>query len=210
MALRLQPNLAEAHLALGQCAYWMDEDYERALAEFGDRGDIVPERRGNRAFDRVDKTPAGKMAGVSPRIRKSSEDRSAKSKYRSRTCLYQHGAAALAGSGTLGKQMRAMAPASLVAKIQSGYVDFWWKGDTRLLKSLLSQVPAGTDPDGVITSCRWDVAMIDRDFAAARKALQTSDLNEIAYTNAAATPKSFLQGLYRAGRRQTGGRPEIV
>ena len=28
------------------------------------------------------------------------------------------------------ERMRAMAPASLVAKIQSGYVDFWWKGDT--------------------------------------------------------------------------------
>jgi len=95
-----------------------------------------------------------------------------------------------------GERMRAMAPASLVAKIQSGYVDFWWKGDTRLLKSLLSQVPAETDPDGVITSCRWDVAMIDRDFGAARTVLQNSEVNEISYTNAdaAATPKSFFQG----------------
>jgi hypothetical protein len=87
-----------------------------------------------------------------------------------------------------------MAPASLVAKIQRGYVDFWWKGDTRLLKSMLSQVPAGTDPDGAITSCRWDVAMIDRDFAAARTALQTSKVDEISYTNAGTTPKSFFQG----------------
>ena len=91
-------------------------------------------------------------------------------------------------------QMRAMAPASLVAKIQSGYVDFWWKGDTQLLKSLLTQVPAGTDPDGVITSCRWEAAMIDRDFAAARTILQNSSVNEILYTNAAATPKRFFQG----------------
>ena len=27
-ALRLQPNLAEAHFALGQCIYWMDQDYD--------------------------------------------------------------------------------------------------------------------------------------------------------------------------------------
>jgi hypothetical protein len=91
-------------------------------------------------------------------------------------------------------QMRAMASASLVAKIQSGYVDFWWKGDTHMLKSLLNQVPAATDPDGEITSCRWDAAMIDRDFGAARVALQTSAVNEISYTNAAATPKGFFQG----------------
>ena len=33
-ALRLQPNLAEAHFALGQCAYWMDQNYDRALEQF--------------------------------------------------------------------------------------------------------------------------------------------------------------------------------
>jgi serine/threonine-protein kinase len=92
------------------------------------------------------------------------------------------------------ERMRAMAPASLVAKIQTGYVDFWWKGDTHSLKSLLTQVPTGTDPDGSVTSCRWDVAMIDRDFGAARVALQKSPVNELSYTNAASTPKSFFQG----------------
>jgi hypothetical protein len=35
-------------------------------------------------------------------------------------------------------------------KIYRGYVDFWWKGDTRLLKSLLNEVPAGVDPDGAV------------------------------------------------------------
>jgi TolB-like protein/class 3 adenylate cyclase len=34
IALRLQPNLAEAHFALGQCLYWMDGDYDRALKQF--------------------------------------------------------------------------------------------------------------------------------------------------------------------------------
>ncbi|PYK05635.1 MAG: hypothetical protein DME67_04730, partial [Verrucomicrobia bacterium] len=33
-ALRLQPNLAEAHFALGQCIYWMEKDYDRALEQF--------------------------------------------------------------------------------------------------------------------------------------------------------------------------------
>src|SRR4029453_12909460 len=34
IALRLQPSLAEAHFALGQCIYWMDQDYDRALEQF--------------------------------------------------------------------------------------------------------------------------------------------------------------------------------
>ena len=37
--------------------------------------------------------------------------------------------------------------------------------------------------------------MIDRDFGEARRVLQNADVNEIAYTNAASTPKTFLQGL---------------
>src|SRR5438034_11292944 len=90
--------------------------------------------------------------------------------------------------------MRAMAPASLVAKIQSGYVDFWWKGDTRPLKLLLSQVPAGIDPDGTVTSCRWDVAMLRRDYSAAKTVLQTSAANELSYANAGTTPKIFFEG----------------
>src|SRR5205814_10052514 len=92
-------------------------------------------------------------------------------------------------------QMRTMAPASLVAKIQSGYVEFWWKGDTSVLEAWLSQIPLGSDSGGEITSCRWEVAMIERNFAEARAVLQNSELNEIAYTNAASTPKSFLEGL---------------
>src|SRR5438874_9073817 len=90
--------------------------------------------------------------------------------------------------------MRTMAPASLVAKIQSGYVEFCWKGDTGPLKAILGEV-AAADPGGEITSCRWDVDMIDRDFGAARGVLQDTDLSELSYTNAALTPKSFLQGL---------------
>src|SRR5262249_10890136 len=33
-ALRLQPNLAEGHFALGQCIYWMGKDYDKALDQF--------------------------------------------------------------------------------------------------------------------------------------------------------------------------------
>lgn len=74
------------------------------------------------------------------------------------------------------------------------YIDFWWKGDTHLLKSLLAEIPSGIDPDGALTTCRWDVAMIERDNATAKRAMETSPLNEFSYMNAGATPKSFFQG----------------
>jgi tetratricopeptide (TPR) repeat protein len=98
-----------------------------------------------------------------------------------------------------------MAPPSLIAKIQSGYVDFWWKGETHMLKSLLSEVPSGIDPDGVITSCRWEVAMLDRDYAAARRAMDASNLKEISYMTSGLTPRSFLEGCIALAQADTTG-----
>src|SRR6266480_3133149 len=195
LALRLQPNLAEAHLALGQCAYWLDQDYERALAEFGAAAALSPSdaeigrliasikrRQGKwqeslEEYERVQRTDPQNPNTVRELVFTNTAQRRWEEASRWAT------------------QMRAMAPASLVAKIQSGYVNFCWKGDTGPLKSMLSQMPAGTDPDRLVTSCRWDVAMIDGDFGEAPRVLQNSDLNEISYTNAGATPKSFFQCL---------------
>jgi tetratricopeptide (TPR) repeat protein len=92
------------------------------------------------------------------------------------------------------EQMRVLAPTSLVAKIQSGYVNFQWKGDTRLLTSMLDEIPIGVDPDGSVTAARWDVAMLQRDYSAAKKILETSSANEISYSNAGLSPKIFLEG----------------
>ena len=194
IALRLQPNLAEGHFALAQCIYWMDQDYERALEQFeiasrlspgnGDIGRLIAaikRRQGKWQESLAEYERVEKIDPQNPNI--------VRELLITNTAMRRWPEAA-----RWAERMRAMAPASLVAKIQSGYVDFWWKGDTRLLKSLLGQVPAGNDPDGLITSCRWDVAMIDRDFAAARAALHASELNEISYTNAGATPKTFFQG----------------
>jgi len=87
-----------------------------------------------------------------------------------------------------------MAPTSLVAKIQSGYIDFQWKGDTRLLKTMADQVPPGVDPDGSVTAARWEVAMLRRNLCRSEKILEASSVNEIAYSIAVLTPKIFFEG----------------
>jgi TolB-like protein len=194
IALRLQPNLAEAHFALGQCIYWMDQDYERALKQFeiasrlspssGDTGRLIAaikRRQGKwqealEAYERV--------ANIDPQ-----NPNTVREVLFTNTAMRRWPEAA-----RWGERMRAMAPASLVAKVQSGYVDFWWKGDTARLKSLVEQVPTGVDPDGAVTSCRWEVAMLRRDYSAARNILHTSSADEVSYTSAGTTPKSFFEG----------------
>ncbi len=194
IALRLQPDLAEAHLALGQCIYWMDQDYERALEQFDiasrlspSDGDIVrliaaiKRRQGKwkQALEEYER-----VAKLDPQ-----NPNTVRELIFTNTAMRRWPEAA-----RWVEQLRAMAPASIIAKIQRGYVEFWWKGDTGLLKSLLNQVPPDVDPDGSVTSVRWDVAMLDRDYAAARRAIDASSAKELSYTGESSTPRTFFEG----------------
>src|SRR5450432_4169189 len=88
----------------------------------------------------------------------------------------------------------ALAPDSVVAKIQSGYIQFWWKGETATLHAQLAQIPAPNDPDGVATAARWEAAMLDGAYAKASAVLQETTADAIDYLNGGGTPKSFLAG----------------
>jgi TolB-like protein/class 3 adenylate cyclase/Tfp pilus assembly protein PilF len=193
-ALRLQPNLAEAHFALGECIYWFDRDYGRALEQFNAALSLSPnDAEIGRLIAAIERRQ-GKWQ-ESLRTYKKVQTIDPQNPNTVRELLFTNTALRRwPEAARWAQRMRSMAPASLVAKIQSGYVDFWWKGDTALLKSLLSRVPPGVDPDGDVTACRWDVAMIGRDYAAAKSALETSPLPAVSYMNGDSTPKTFLEG----------------
>ena len=91
-------------------------------------------------------------------------------------------------------RFRAISPDSLVAKIQSAYVAFLGQGDTKALRHELADVPAGMDPDGIVTSCRWEGAMMERDYRGAAEILEASPLTAMDYLLGGSTPKSFLEG----------------
>ena len=191
LALRLQPNLAEAHLALGQCAYWIDEDYERALQEFDRAAQLSPNNVDVRVFIASIKRRQGHWQESLDTF-ETAQKIDPQNPNIARNVLFTNTAMRRwPEASRVAERFRAMAPASVVAKTQSGYVDFWWKGSTALLKSLVSEIP--TDPDGEITSVKWDVAMIGRDYREAKRVLDASPLTEFSYTNAGATPKSFLE-----------------
>jgi TolB-like protein/Tfp pilus assembly protein PilF len=193
-ALRLQPNLAEGHFALGQCIYWMDENYEGALAEFAIAQRLAPSnanigllvaaihrRQGHweeclAAFEKIQR-----LDPENPNV--------VRNLVFTNSALRRWPEAARAA-----QRLRAMAPDSLVARIQVAYIDFQWKGDTTALTTAVAQIPPGEDPDGVVTSCNWEGAMLERDFARAAQVLAASPLTEVSYLNGGLTPKSFLVG----------------
>jgi TolB-like protein/Flp pilus assembly protein TadD len=193
-ALRLQPDLAEAHLALGQCFYWIDQNYERALEELDIASRLSPNNSDVRRLSASIRRRQGKwqeaLEGYERVVRLDPQNATAvRELVFTNTAMRRWPEAA-----HWARRLRAIAPESLVGKIQGGYVDFWWKGDTRLLKSFLSEVPLGVDPDGVVTAGRWDLAMLNRDYVAAKRALNDSNLKDFSYMNGAPTPRSFLEG----------------
>jgi TolB-like protein/Tfp pilus assembly protein PilF len=193
-ALRLQPNLAEAHFALGQCIYWMDGDYDRALEQFEIASRLSPSNADARRL----------IAAVERRKGRWQEALAGYEKVAKLDPQNSHTLLELLQTDTSMRRwedaarwadrLRVMVPKSVVPKIQRGYINFWWKGDTNLLKSLVSQVPVGFDPDGSVTVARWEVAMLQRDYPAARSVLQTSSANELSYASGGLSPKIFFDG----------------
>jgi len=199
-ALRLEPNLAEGHFALGQCIYWMDENYEGALAQFAIAQQLSPGNANIGLLVAAIHRRQGRweecLAGFEKIQRLDPENPNiVRNLVFTNTALRRWPEAARAV-----QRLRAMAPDSLVAKIQAGYIDFEWKGDTTTLRSELAQVPAGEDPDGMVTAYTWDLAMIERDFFRAEQVLTATPLSEISYLNGGLTPKSFLAGCTSVAR----------
>ena len=200
LALQIQPDLGEGHFALGQCIYWIDGDYVTALTEFETAQKFLPNdgRVGNliaaikRRQGRWEEALAAyeRIAKVDPQ-----NPNIVRNLIFTNSALRRWPEAARAAD-----RLRAMAPDSVVAKVQRGYVDFFWKGTTTELKSQLAKIPANVDPDGTVTSCRWEAAMLDRDFATAEQALKRSPRDAIDYLNGGGTPKSFFYGCIALAR----------
>src|SRR5204862_1466376 len=158
-AIRLQPNLAEGHFALGQCIYWMDQDYDKALEQFKVASRLSPSNADTRRLIAAIERRQGKWQQALERYERVAKidpqnPNTVRELINTNTSMRRWPEAA-----SWAERMRAMAPMSFVAKSQRGYIEFWWKADARLLKSTLDQMPAGVDPDGSVTAARWDVAM---------------------------------------------------
>ncbi|MDQ3120043.1 MAG: hypothetical protein M3Q89_10830, partial [Verrucomicrobiota bacterium] len=199
-ALRLEPNLGEAHVALGLYYYWTERNYDRALPELALAQRLSPNdarvasliasirrRQGQwkEALELYER--AGTLDPQNPNV--------VTNLVYTFTALRDWPAAA-----RLAERLRVLSPDSVAVKVQAAYVDFSRNGSTEALKTTLDAIPAGVDPDGVVTTGRWDVCMIERDYVAAEQTLERSPLDEFSYLNAQTTPKKFLQGCIALAR----------
>lgn len=86
-----------------------------------------------------------------------------------------------------------IAPASASARIGLAYLEVFRNGNSAAATEILRKIPAGSDPDGSVTEARWDMCMLQKDFAGAEEILANvrSDFFPRAEDS---WPKTFYQG----------------
>src|SRR6266568_697322 len=192
-SLRLQPNLGEGHLALGLYHYYVEGDYEAALRELGLAADALPNDGDVGLYTAAVERRRGKWTQALAAYQHAEEIDP-----RNSVMLYDASQTyfGLRDWRTAAERMDrvlALFPDSFNVKIQRAYIEFFWKGSTAPIKAALESLPPTLDPDGVVTFARWDVSLMDRDAAAAEKALASCQLDTIASQTGVPLPKSYLQ-----------------
>jgi len=197
-AVRLSPTLGEAHMALGLCLYWGDKKYDAALKEF----EVAAAASPNNAEIYI------YVAGIDRRQGRWRE--SVASFERAMSLDPRNGRIAFnAGNNHLFmrdwpaaaacyNRVLQIAPDSVSPKISLAYLEVFRNGNPAAGRRFLENIPAASDRDGLLAAARWNLAMLERDYAAAEKVLTDSPLED--FPNAGDAPKTFYQGCIALAR----------
>lgn len=193
-AERLQPNLGEGHLALGLYLYYVKSDYEQALREMDLAARALPNDGDVGLFIAAVQRRQGHFVACIAAYQHAEEIDP-----RNSVMLYDASQTyfGLRNWQTAVERMDrvlSLAPDSANVRIQRAYLEFFSRGSTAPIKAALNQIPPSQDPDGLVTFAGWDVSLMDRDAAAAEKALAACRLDTISSQTGVPLPKSYLQG----------------
>jgi serine/threonine-protein kinase len=198
-ALQLNPDLGEGHLALGLYYYWTESNYERALQEFATAGNALPNDIENDYFSAAIRRRQGRWNEHLDLLKKCQTIDPGNANVMEELAFTYSFLHDWPETARARDRLVALAPNSTNAKINRAYVDFWSAGDTAPLARILAVVPSSVDPSGLVTRARWDVAMIQRDYAAADRALSESAVEEF-HSDGQPMPKSFFRGCVALAR----------
>src|SRR5437764_12894218 len=193
-ALRLQPDLPEAHLGLGFYYYYCERNYEKALDEFATAKQSLPnspdvymaiasiERRQRKWAEST--ADFEKAASLSPKdafvLVNLGDNYRANNNFEAADTIFDRAIEA--------------APGSLNARGEKGKLAMDLKGDFSEIERKLTQMTAWDDPEKFITLCRAKILMLQRKFAEVFGVLNQVP-QELIRDGTAPVPKASLQGM---------------
>jgi TolB-like protein/DNA-binding winged helix-turn-helix (wHTH) protein/Tfp pilus assembly protein PilF len=173
-ALRLSPALGEAHMALGLCLFWGEKKYDAALKEFEVAAATSPNNAQVHSY-------IGGIYRRQGRWRESIASFERALSLDPRNPLMAFGAAndyiflrnwAAAAAGF--NRALAIKPDFVPAKIGLAYLEVFRNSHPAAARKILEEIPGSDDTHGMLAVARWDLAMLERDYAAAEKILTDS------------------------------------
>ena len=187
-ALRLSPNSGEAHMAVGLSLYWGDKKYDAALKEFELAAAASPNNADIDTYVGGIYRHQGRWRDALASFDRalSLDPRNAHIAFRvANNELYvRDWPGAIAGFNRVLK----IAPEP-DARVALAYLEVFRNGNPVAGRKILQNIPPATDPDGKVTVARWDLAMLERDYASAEKIVTDSPLEY--FPDA---PKTYYQG----------------
>jgi len=203
---RLEPELGEAHMALGFYLDYIDRNYDAAAREYENARRVLPNNsvlirriglmKRRQGHWREGLAELERAASLDPRnllsigwLAGTYED------------LHNWAAAEEMRQRCLAGALR-LYPREMPAqeKFQLGFSRFLGTGDGTLLQEAMAEVPADFDPGGTVTQFRYDANMYLHRFDDAEKVLDRSPLTIFQSGSAPPAAKSFLQGRIAAAR----------
>jgi TolB-like protein/Tfp pilus assembly protein PilF len=189
-ALRLQPNLPEAHLAMGFYYYYCERDYQAALNEFAIAKLSLPnsaevymaigaiERRQGKWNEST--ANLERAASLSPKdawvLQNLADNYYATRNFETADKIFDRAIEA--------------APGSFAARAEKAKLAVDWKGDLSVMEKALTQVPPGADPDGLVTFARMQLLLLQRKFNDALAVLKQSPQDRSHYDK----PRELFEG----------------
>jgi TolB-like protein/DNA-binding winged helix-turn-helix (wHTH) protein/cytochrome c-type biogenesis protein CcmH/NrfG len=201
-ALRLSPGLSEAHMALGLCLYWVEKKYDAALEEFEIAGKTSPNNAEIQSY----------IAGIYRRQGRWREsiarfDRAFSLDPRNRTIAF------LAANNYLRvrdwpaaadafHRASAIKPDYVLTKVGLAYLEVFRNGNPAAGWKILDEIPARVEGQSMAAISRWDMAMLERNYAAAEKILAAAPLENSGGMDDAM--KAYYQGRLAFARGDIG------
>jgi serine/threonine-protein kinase len=192
-ALSLKPDLGEGHLALGLYYYWTEANYDQALEQFRIATAALPNDSEIGYASAAIRRRQGKWQENLELLRKSQAVDPGNANVASEIAFTYAFVHDWQQAAKMYDRVIALAPESANFKIARAYIDLYEKGNTEALKKTLAGIPAGVDPSGLVTRARWDLAMLERDYAAAERAMASYPL-DVFQSDGMPMPKSFFRG----------------
>jgi TolB-like protein/Flp pilus assembly protein TadD len=194
-ALRLQPDLPEAHLALGFSYYYGDRDYARALAEFdiAKRG-LPNDAQAYLAIGSIQRRQ-GKWTESTANLEKAATLDPKNANVLTNLAFSYIALRNFETANTTIDRVIAAAPQSLQGPGLKGLVALQWKGDLSVAEKQFPSVPPETDPDGLMTWAQAWILTLQRKFSDALQVLERFRGETMFTTTTAPSPKAFVEGM---------------